>query len=145
MNDAPMNDDDLAALLTRTNHGVLTTIKRDGRPQISAVTFGYHPHTRVVEVSVTATRAKTHKARRDPRVRLYVESAEGWSYTLADGTAELTEEAREVDDATTEALVSYYRHISGEHPDWQEFRQVMVAERRILMTVRVDRFYGVAR
>lgn len=140
-----MTDDDLAALLTRTNHGVLTTIKRDGRPQISAVTFGYHPRARTAEISVTATRAKTHNARRDPRVSLYVESSDGWSYTVAEGMAELTEEAREVDDDAVEALVSYYRHIRGEHPDWQEFREVMVAERRVLMTVHIDRFYGVAR
>lgn len=140
-----MDDENLAALLTRTNHGVLTTIKRDGRPQISAVTFGFDPERHTAEISVTATRAKTHNARRDPRVSLYAESPDGWSYTVAEGTAELSDVARDPHDAATEALVSYYRAIQGEHPDWQEYRGVMVAEQRVLMTLQIERFYGVAR
>lgn len=140
-----MEDSHLLDMFTRTSHGVLVTIKRDGRPQISPILFGLDPAARTAQISVTATRAKTHNARRDPRVSLYVESADGWSYAVAEGRAELTDEARDPGDEAVEALVSYYRALGGEHPDWDEYRQVMVAERRLLMTVHMERFYGLSR
>ena len=48
----------------------------------------------------------------------------------------------EPDGPEVEALVDYYRKAAGEHPDWDEYRRVMVADRRVLMVMSVDRVYG---
>lgn len=140
-----MDENALAELFTRTRLGVLVTLKRDGRPQLSNVTFGYDHERRTATISVTDSRAKTRNLRRDPRVSLHVQSPDGWSYAVAEGTAELGEVTRDPGDAAADELVAYYRAISGEHPDWDEYRQVMVDEERLVLTVHIERFYGVAR
>ncbi|RIJ70949.1 PPOX class F420-dependent oxidoreductase [Nakamurella silvestris] len=135
-------DPKLEGLLAGTHNGVLATIKRDGLPQLSNITYGYDRDTRTAQISVTQTRAKTRNLRRDPRATLYVPGADFWTFTVAEARAELTDPATDVNDATVEALVGYYRSIRGEHPDWAEYRQVMVDESRVLLTLRVDRLYG---
>src|SRR4051812_45815745 len=96
--------------------GVLVTIKRDGRPQLSNIVYGYSAGR--VRVSVTADRAKTRNATRDPRVSMHVSSADFWSYVVAEGTAELTAVTVDPADAVADDLVDLYRSLSGEHPDW---------------------------
>ncbi|MCV7060905.1 TIGR03618 family F420-dependent PPOX class oxidoreductase [Mycolicibacterium vaccae] len=88
------------------------------------------------------TRAKTRNLRRDPRASLLVSSDDGWSYAVAEGTAELTPPAAKTDDDTVEALITLYRNMAGEHPDWDEFRQAMVTERRVLLTMPISHVYG---
>lgn len=125
--------------------GVLVTLKRDGRPQLSNVIYDYDPAERVIRASITDTRAKTRNLRRDPRASFYVNSSDGWSYAVAEGTAELTPVTTKPDDATAEELVDLYRSISGEHPDWTEYREAMVAERRLVVRLGVERAYGLVR
>jgi hypothetical protein len=74
-----------------------------------------------------------------------VASENGWSYAVAEGIAELTPVAAAPDDATVEALIALYRKIGGEHPDWDEYRAAMVADQRLVLTVRFDRVYGIVR
>lgn len=114
--------------------GVLTTIRRDGRPQMSPVTPGIDAEGRVI-VSVTEDRAKARNARRDPRVALCVFS-EGFygPWTQVEGEAELVDGPEGV-----EALVDYYRRLSGEHEDWAEYRQAMVRDRRVLLRFEITR------
>lgn len=119
---------------------MLATLKRDGRPQLSNV--AYHYDAGVVRVSVTDDRAKVKNLRRDPRASLHVASADGWRWVVAEGTAELSAVAAAPDDATVDDLVALYRDISGEHPDWAEFRAAMVADKRLLLRLKVDRTYG---
>lgn len=121
--------------------GVLATIKRDGRPQLSNVTYGLVDE--VVEVSLTDSRAKTRNLRRDPRVSLHVTNDRFRPYLVAEGMAELSDVARERDDDVVEALIRSYRNIAGEHPDWDEYRDAMVADRRLLLRFRIDRVYGI--
>src|SRR6476469_2380011 len=85
--------------------GVLTTLKRDVRPQLSPVSFTFDQQTRSLRVSVTDDRAKTRNVRRDPRVSLFVWSDDGWSYAVLEGDAELTPVATDPNDATVEALI----------------------------------------
>jgi PPOX class probable F420-dependent enzyme len=132
----------LYQLLAAGRLGVLATIKRDGRPQLSNVNYHYDPATRQVRVSITGGRAKTANLRRDPRASLQVSSPDGWSYVVAEATAQLTPEAKAPDDATVEALIVLYRDIVGEHPDWEEYRAAMVADRRLVLTLPVERVYG---
>jgi PPOX class probable F420-dependent enzyme len=120
--------------------GVLVTIKRDGRPQLSNVTYVYDG-TRI-GVSLTDDRAKTKNLRRDPRASLYVGGPGGGSYVVLEGKAELTPVATDPHDATVEQLVNYYRTASGEHPDWDEYRAVMVRDKRLMFSMTVDHAYG---
>ena len=123
--------------------GVLTTLKRDGRPQLSPVSFTFDQQTRSVRVSVTDDRAKTRNVRRDPRVSLFVWSDDGWSYAVLEGDAELTPVATDPNDATVEALIDTYRAVSGsEHPDWDDYRRAMVADKRLVLTLHVTHVYG---
>ena len=120
--------------------GVLVTIKRDGRPQLSNVTYVFDG-TRV-RVSLTDGRAKTRNLRRDPRASLYVDGPRGRSYVVLEGKADLSPVAAAPDDAVVEDLVDYYRTASGEHPDWDEYRAVMVQDKRLMFSMTVDHAYG---
>jgi PPOX class probable F420-dependent enzyme len=129
-------------LLAGARLGVLATIKSDGRPQLSPVTPYYDRAAGVLYVSMVEGRAKTANLRRDPRAALEVTSADGWAWATAEGTATLTGPAADPDGPQVQALVDYYRAAAGEHPDWAEYRAVMVADRRVLMAMRVERVYG---
>jgi PPOX class probable F420-dependent enzyme len=135
-------EDRLRALLRDAHGGVLATLKRDGRPQLSNV--GYVFADGVIRISVTDGRAKTANLRRDPRASFYVTSSDFRSYVVAEGVAELTPVSKDPHDATVDELVDVYRSISGEHPDWDEFRTAMVDERRLVVRIPVDRVYGMA-
>ncbi|MEE6257389.1 PPOX class F420-dependent oxidoreductase [Plantactinospora sonchi] len=123
--------------------GVLATIKRDGRPQLSNVNYAFDPARRLIRVSVTEGRAKTANLRRDPRASFQVISADGWSYVVAEGIADLGPTAADPHDAAVEELIEVYRAIQGEHPDWDDYRRAMVADRRLVLRLPVDRVYGV--
>jgi PPOX class probable F420-dependent enzyme len=129
-------------LLQSTSTGVLATIKRDGRPQLSNVSYTYDPATRKIRISVTDGRAKTANLRRDPRASFHVSSKDMWHYVVAEGIAELTPVATAPDDATADELVEVYRAVGGEHPDWDEYRAAMVADKRLVVTIAVERTYG---
>ncbi|MDN5918691.1 MAG: PPOX class F420-dependent oxidoreductase [Pseudonocardia sp.] len=133
---------DLHALLAESRLGVLATLKSDGRPQLSPVTPFYDRDAGVIHVSMTEGRAKTANLRRDPRATLEVTSSDGWAWATAEGTAELVGPGTDPDGAEVEALVAYYRAAAGEHPDWTEYRATMVADRRVLMSMRVSHVYG---
>ena len=135
-------DDKLLAVISGNALGVLATIKRDGRPQLSNVSYHFDPRAMVVRVSITEPRAKTRNLRRDPRASILVDADDGWSYAVAEGTAELSTPAAAPDDDTVEALIALYRNIAGEHPDWDEYREAMVTDRRVLMTLQISHVYG---
>ena len=135
-------DDKLLALIADNSLGVLATIKADGRPQLSNVTYHFHTRALTIEVSVTEPRAKTRNLRRDPRASLLVSSDDGWSYAVAEGDAVLSPPAAAPDDATVESLVALYRAIAGEHPDWDEYRRAMVVDRRVLVRLPIGHLYG---
>ncbi|MDQ4115857.1 MAG: PPOX class F420-dependent oxidoreductase [Actinomycetota bacterium] len=130
------------ALLAESRIGVLATLRSDGRPQLSPVTPFYDREAGTIQVSMTEGRAKTANLRRDPRTALEVTSADGWGWATAEGTAELVGPGAGPDSPEVDALVAYYRAAAGEHPDWDEYRATMVADRRVLMTLRVSRVYG---
>jgi PPOX class probable F420-dependent enzyme len=135
-------DDKLLAVIAGIKLAVLATIKRDGRPQLSNVTYHFDPRNLVVEVSITEPRAKTRNLRRDPRATLLVSSDDGWSYAVAEGNAILTPPAASPHDDTVEALIALYRNVAGEHPDWDDYRRAMVDDRRVLLTMPISHVYG---
>lgn len=131
---------DLLGTLGRSGLGVLVTIKRDGRPQLSNIT--YLSDGERIRISLTDDRAKTRNLRRDPRASLYVNGPRGRSYVVVEGKAELTAVAADEQDEVVEQLVTYYRDAAGEHPDWDDYRRAMVADRRLLFTMTIDHLYG---
>jgi PPOX class probable F420-dependent enzyme len=135
-------DDKLLAVVSGNSLGVLATIKRDGRPQLSNVSYHFDPRSNAIEVSITEPRAKTRNLRRDPRASILVCADDGWSYAVAEGTAELSPPAADLYDDTVEALIRLYRSIAGEHPDWDEYRRAMVTDRRVLMRLPISHVYG---
>lgn len=80
--------------------------------------------------------------RRDARASIYVRSDDGWAYAVAEGDAVLSPPAAAPDDDTVEGLITLYRNISGEHPDWDDYRRAMVADRRVLLTMPITHLYG---
>ncbi|WP_328305357.1 PPOX class F420-dependent oxidoreductase [Actinomycetospora sp. NBC_00405] len=133
---------DPRALLAGSRLGVLATIKADGRPQLSPVMPFYDREAGTLAVSMTEGRAKTANLRRDPRAALEVTSADGRSWATAEGSVTLVGPGTDPHGPEVEALVAYYRAAAGEHPDWDDYRATMVADRRVLMTMSVDRVYG---
>ncbi|GAB3667653.1 PPOX class F420-dependent oxidoreductase [Streptomyces sparsus] len=134
--------DALWELLTTRELGVLATLKRDGRPQLSNVNHSCDPVSRTIRVSVTDSRAKVRNLARDPRASFHVTSSDGWAWTVAECVAELSPVAADPQDATVDELVELYRAIRGEHPDWDEYRATMVADRRLVLRLAVERVYG---
>lgn len=111
--------------------GVLITIRSDGRPQSSDIVYTVSDGAFVI--SVTAGRAKTANLRRDPRAVLHISDEKTWSYVSLDGTVELSPPTTSPGDATSDALVDYYERVAGgPHPDWDEYRQAMIDERRLI-------------
>ncbi len=135
-------DDKLLALLSCNSLGVLATLKRDGRAQLSNVSYHFDARALTISVSITEPRAKTRNLRRDPRAAIHVSSDDGYAYAVAEGEAVLTPPAASPDDDTVEGLVELYRNISGEHPDWDDYRRAMVDDRRVLMTLPISHVYG---
>ena len=129
-------------LASQTNKSVLVTLKRDGRPQLSNINHAYDARTRTVRISVTDDRAKTRNLRRDPRGSLHVASDDFWSWEVLEGTATLSEVTTDPHDEAAEELVRLYRDVAGEHPDWDEYRQAMIDDRRLVVRLHVEHVYG---
>lgn len=129
------------AFLRTTRNGVLITLKSDGRPQSSNISYAVGDDG-TISISLTADRAKTKNAARDPRVSLHVSRDDFWAYAVVEGDAELTPVAADPHDATADALVELYRSIAGEHTDWEDYRSAMVRDRRQVLRIRPTRAYG---
>jgi PPOX class probable F420-dependent enzyme len=121
--------------------GVLTTIRRDGRPQLSNIVYAVDA-AGTVRISVTASRAKTKNLARDPRASLYVCRESFWSYAVVDGPAALTPVATDPHDATVDELVELYRSLAGEHDDWEDYRAAMVKDERLVIRITPTSAYG---
>ena len=121
--------------------GVLTTQRRDGRPQLSNVAYSVGDDG-VISVSITDSRAKTQNLRRDPRASLHVTRDDFWAYCVLDCDVELLPVVTDPNDATADALVEYYRSANGEHPDWDDYRRAMVADQRLLARLTPTHAYG---
>jgi len=131
--------DGLLDFVRPRHHGVLLTRRSDGSPQGSPVTMGVDPGGRIV-VSTYPDRAKAVNVRRDPRAGVVVLSDDfGGAWVQVDGTAEIVD----MPDAV-EPLVEYFRCISGEHPDWDEYRSAMVRQGKSLIRVTPTRWSPVA-
>ncbi len=118
---------------------VLATTRRDGRPQLSPVTFGVDAEGRIV-ISTYPQRAKATNVRANPAVSVCVIS-DDWNgeYVHVDGHAEVLDMPEALD-----GLVEYFRSISGEHPDWAEYREAMQRQNKSLLRITIARWGPIA-
>jgi PPOX class probable F420-dependent enzyme len=119
----------------RAHHrAVLATTRADGRPQLSPVTAAVDDEGRVL-ISTRETAVKTRNLARDPHAALCVLN-DGFfgEWVAVEGTAEIVHLPEAMD-----GLVSYYRSVSGEHPDWDDYRQAMVRDGRVIVRFEIER------
>ncbi|MFD3562437.1 PPOX class F420-dependent oxidoreductase [Streptomyces sp. NPDC058686] len=131
--------DELLDFVRPRHRALLLTARADGTPQASPLTCGVDDSGRIV-VSTYPERAKTRNAKRNPRVSVVVLSDE-WNgpWVQIDGTAEVVDSPDSV-----EPLVEYFRNISGEHPDWDEYRAAMVKQGKSVIRITPERWGPVA-
>ena len=129
----------LIEFLRPRHRAIVVTRRRDGSPQMSPVSYGVDVEGRIV-ISTYPQRAKIRNARRDPRVSVCVIS-DDWNdpYVQVDGTAEVLDLPEAL-----EPLVEYFRVISGEHPDWDEYREAMRRQGKCLLRITPQRWGPVA-
>ena len=129
----------LLEFLRPRHKGVLVTTRADGRPQMSPLTCGVDTEGRLV-ISTYPERAKTRNLRRNPQASVCVVSDE-WNgpWVQVDGTAEVLDMPDALD-----GLVEYFRCISGEHPDWDEYREAMVRQDKSLIRITIDSWGPIA-
>lgn len=131
--------EELEDFLRDRHQAILLTYRASGGPQMSPVSCGLDAEGRVV-ISTYPERAKIKNLRRDPRASLCVLSEDfGDAWVQVDGTAEVLD----IPDSI-EPLVDYFRSISGEHPDWDEYRDAMVKQGKSLIRVTIERWGPVA-
>jgi PPOX class probable F420-dependent enzyme len=131
--------DQLLDFIRPRHHAIVITARGDGGPQASPVTCGVDDEGRIV-IATYPERAKTRNARRDPRVSvLFLSDDFGGAWVQVDGTGEVLDVP-----AAVEPLVGYYRAISGEHPDWAQYRDAMVKQGKSLLRVTPERWGPVA-
>jgi PPOX class probable F420-dependent enzyme len=135
-------DQRMLSFVASRHAGVLATVKRDGRPQLSNLFYAWDDDQHLIRIQVSAGHAKTRNLLADPRATLHVTSPDFWTWVAVEGTAELSPVAADAHDATVEELVAYYRALRGEPEDWGAYRATMVAQRRLLVRLRPDRTYG---
>jgi PPOX class probable F420-dependent enzyme len=129
-----MEIDEAIEYVRRNHHAVLGTLKQDGSPQLSPVTAGVDGDGHVI-ISTRQTAYKVRHVRRNPRVWLCV-FPDGFygRWVQLEGTADIVALPEAMD-----GLIGYYRDISGEHPDWDDYRAAMEREQRLLLRIAVTK------
>jgi PPOX class probable F420-dependent enzyme len=135
---------DALATARDNRESVLTTIRRNGRPQLSNVLHGVGDDG-LIRISTTADRAKFRNLQREPWAALHVNAGSHWSYVVLEGDVTLSAVAADPNDAAVEELVELYRSLAGEHDDWDDYRAAMVSERRAVVRLRPTGAYGLLR
>jgi PPOX class probable F420-dependent enzyme len=124
--------DEARAVIAEQHHVVLATLRRDGTPQMSPVLAAVDDEGRVM-VSSRQTAFKVRNLRRDPRAWLCVLSDDFFGrWIQVGGRARIVELP-----AAMDGLVDYYRRISGEHPDWDDYRSAMQRDARVLVQIEL--------
>ena len=131
--------EELLDFVRERHHWILTTLRADGRPQTSPVTGGVNSAGQLL-VSTYPSRDKVHNLERDPRVSVCVISDHfGGAWVQVDGMSTITHVPEAV-----EGMVEYYRAVSGEHPDWDEYRKAMLRQAKCLIAIDLERWGPIA-
>lgn len=136
-----LSEDELSRLLERRLFGTLATVRRSGHPHLTTMLYDWDPRARVVRFTTRADRAKVAHLRRDPRAALHVPGDDVWSFAVAEGEAEVSEPTTVPGDAVGRELLGIITRLEPPE-DEAEFLAEQVAERRVVIRLRVDRLYG---
>ena len=139
-----MMTDKVREFVGRNTRAVLTTFRASGAAQMSVVLVGLYGDGPAF--STPADRAKLHNLKRDPRCSLLVSKDDWWGYLVLEGHARIISSDNTDAEELRLALREVFRGASGgeEHPNWEEFDQAMVDERRVVIVVEPERVYGTA-
>lgn len=135
------DQEDLWRLVAAGRQGVLATIARDGRPQLSNVLYAADVNSQILRISTTAERLKARHLARDPRSSLHVLGEDFWHYAVAEGTAVLSEVSTAPADDAGKELFAVHSQFYGTL-DSDAFYAQMVAQRRLVIRLHVERLYG---
>ncbi|MEV0384096.1 TIGR03618 family F420-dependent PPOX class oxidoreductase [Nonomuraea sp. NPDC050643] len=138
-----LGDEQLSELLAAQRFGALATNKSDGHPHLSTVVYRWEPDQRVVRISTIDDRLKVRQLHKDPRCALYAASDDFRSFAVAEGEAELSPVSTEPGDEVGLELLGMQPSFA-EPADAQAFLRQMVADRRLVIRIRVTRLYGTA-
>jgi PPOX class probable F420-dependent enzyme len=127
-----MESTEALQFIRQHHRAVLATTRRDGRPQLSLVTAGVDGDSVVVSTRETASKTKNLRRRSEASLLVFTDAFYG-AWVQVDGAVEIVTLPEAMD-----GLVAYYRQISGEHPDWAEYRAAMERERRVLLRITVE-------
>ncbi|MGV9507983.1 PPOX class F420-dependent oxidoreductase [Streptomyces tendae] len=139
----PLSDEALSALLGKQQFGTLATVKRSGHPHLTTMLYSWDPESRTVRFSTTGDRVKIGHLRRNPRAALHVQGGDVWSFAVAEGEAEVSESTTSPGDAVGRELLAMVPQ-AAKPEDEEAFLEQLVAERRVVIRLKVDRLYGTA-
>lgn len=138
-----LSDDALSELLSSQQFGTLATNKRSGHPHLTTMLYSWDAEERVVRFSTTADRVKVKQLRRDPRAAVHVPGGNVWSFAVAEGEAEVSDITTTPGDATGRELLAMIPE-AARPADETAFLEQLVAERRVVIRLKVSRLYGTA-
>ncbi|CAM5604951.1 TIGR03618 family F420-dependent PPOX class oxidoreductase [Streptomyces aurantiogriseus] len=136
-----LSDEALSTLLGQQQFGTLATIKRSGHPHLTTMAYSWDPGARILRFSTTADRIKVQHLRRDPRAALHVSGGDVWSFAVAEGQTVVSESTTVPGDAVGRELLGMIPK-AGRPKDEAAFLEELVAERRVVIRLNVDRLYG---
>ncbi|QGZ52093.1 TIGR03618 family F420-dependent PPOX class oxidoreductase [Streptomyces sp. QHH-9511] len=140
-----LSDDALSALLSTQRFGTLATNKSSGHPHLTTMLYHWDAEARVVRFSTTADRIKVKQLRRDPRAAVHVPGGDVWSFAVAEGEAEVSEITTTPGDAVGRELLSMVPEAARPRDEEEDaFLEQLVAERRVVIRLKVSRLYGTA-
>ena len=128
-----MDLDEARAFLVENHRAILATARADGRPQMSPISVALDSEGRP-SISTRETAYKLRNIRRNPLVSLCVFSDDLGDWIQIDGRAEVVPLPEAMD-----LLITQYRTVAGEHPDWDDFRRAMQEQRRVIVRVDMER------
>ncbi|MFE2277960.1 PPOX class F420-dependent oxidoreductase [Streptomyces sp. NPDC059454] len=138
-----LSDEALSALLGRQRFGTLATVKRSGHPHLTTMLYSWDPGARTARFSTTADRVKLKHLRHDPRAALHVQDGDPWSFAVAEGEAEVSGPTTVPGDEVGRELLGLVPETAGPE-DEDAFLKQLVAERRVVIRLKVNRLYGTA-
>ncbi|MCF2525709.1 TIGR03618 family F420-dependent PPOX class oxidoreductase [Yinghuangia soli] len=139
----PLSDEALSDLLGKHQFGTLATVKRSGHPHQTTMLYSWDPEARIVRLSTTADRIKVTHLRRNPHTSLHVQGGDVWSFAVAEGDAEVSDVTTTPGDAVGRELLGMIPP-AAKPEDEDAFLEQLVAERRVVIRLKVDRLYGTA-
>ncbi|MEU1518697.1 TIGR03618 family F420-dependent PPOX class oxidoreductase [Streptomyces sp. NPDC005811] len=138
-----LSDEALSDLLGRQQFGTLASVRSSGHPHLTTMVYSWDAEARVVRFSTTADRAKAGHLRRNPRAALHVSGGDVWSFAVAEGEAEVSEPTTVPGDEVGRELLGMIPQAARPEDD-TAFLEQLVAERRVVVRLKVDRLYGTA-